>query len=177
MTDIETSPIAGGIVQMGARVYIPTLGRFLSIDPIEGGVDNNYNYPNDPVNSFDLDGNAKSFPWRNIFKAVVVVAAIGGAIACGVSIVCGIAVGAATGAAMYTAANAGTKQFTAKGLASATGMGALGGAAGGVGGKLLGAVANRTGGVYIARQGARAYCHPLDIINTQSILERANLLI
>lgn len=29
--------------------------------------------------------------------------------------------------------------------------------AGGVGGKLLGAVANRTGGVYIARQGARAY--------------------
>lgn len=157
MTDTETSPIAGGIVQMGARVYIPTLGRFLSIDPIEGGVDNNYNYPNDPVNSFDLDGNAKSFPWRNIFKAVVVVAAIGGAIACGVSIVCGIAVGAATGAAMYTAANAGTKQFTAKGLASATGMGALGGAAGGVGGKLLGAVANRTGGVYIARQGARAY--------------------
>ncbi|MFZ1706604.1 MAG: RHS repeat-associated core domain-containing protein, partial [Candidatus Nanogingivalis sp.] len=157
VTDIETSPIAGGIVQMGARVYIPTLGRFLSIDPIEGGVDNNYNYPNDPVNSFDLDGNAKSFPWRNIFKAVVVVAAIGGAIACGVSIVCGIAVGAATGAAMYTAANAGTKQFTAKGLASATGMGALGGAAGGVGGKLLGAVANRTGGVYIARQGARAY--------------------
>ena len=64
---------------------------------------------------------------------------------------------AATGAAMYTAANAGTKQFTAKGFASATGMGALGGAAGGVGGKLLGAVANRTGGVYIARQGARAY--------------------
>ena len=114
---------------------------------------------------------------RNIFKAVVVVATIGGAIACGVSIVCGIAVGAATGAAMYTAANAGTKQFTAKGLASATGMCALGGAAGGVGGKLLGAVANRTGGVYIARQGARAYCHPLDIINTQSILERANLLI
>ncbi|MDO4684501.1 MAG: RHS repeat-associated core domain-containing protein [Candidatus Saccharibacteria bacterium] len=58
MTDLESSAIMGGITQMGARVYLPILGRFLQVDPVEGGTDNNYAYANDPVNEFDLDGQA-----------------------------------------------------------------------------------------------------------------------
>jgi RHS repeat-associated protein len=49
--------------QMGARVYLPSLGRYTSVDPIPGGVENSYVYPPDPANDFDLDGN---FGWKNV---------------------------------------------------------------------------------------------------------------
>lgn len=51
---------------MGARIYIPILGRFLQVDPIEGGTDNNYVYATDPVNEFDLSGEGI---FRDIIKA------------------------------------------------------------------------------------------------------------
>jgi len=43
-------------IQMGARVYIPSLGRFLQTDPIDGGTLNAYVYVADPINASDYNG-------------------------------------------------------------------------------------------------------------------------
>ncbi|HST82477.1 MAG TPA: DNRLRE domain-containing protein [Kineosporiaceae bacterium] len=48
----------GGLILMGVRLYNPTTGRFLSRDPVTGGNENTYVYPNDPINSADPQGTA-----------------------------------------------------------------------------------------------------------------------
>jgi RHS repeat-associated protein len=49
------------MVEMGARLYDPVLGRFLAVDPVEGGTSNDYVYPADPINEFDLTGKFCAF--------------------------------------------------------------------------------------------------------------------
>lgn len=49
--------LASGVIQMGVRSYVPSLGRFTSVDPVAGGSASAYDYANaDPVNGLDLDG-------------------------------------------------------------------------------------------------------------------------
>nr|WP_264085102.1 PA14 domain-containing protein [Kibdelosporangium phytohabitans] len=53
-------------IEMGARVYLPVLGRFLQVDPVPGGSANDYDYVDaDPVNGLDLAG---TFSWKSAVK-------------------------------------------------------------------------------------------------------------
>ena len=49
--------LPSGLIAMGARGYVPQIGRFLQPDPRRGGSDNPYGYANDdPLNESDLSG-------------------------------------------------------------------------------------------------------------------------
>ena len=127
-------------IEMGARIYNPTLGRFLSVDPIEGGTTtNDYGYVPDVINQFDLTGLGCSWynavcqvktHWRGIAKAVVFVGGISAGFACTATVACAVAVGAAAAAASYALGNAGTRKFRWAGFITST---AVGGAFGGIG--------------------------------------------
>lgn len=45
-----------GLILMGARVYNPETNQFTTKDPIKGGNENPYTYPNDPINGNDFSG-------------------------------------------------------------------------------------------------------------------------
>ena len=54
--DLRTE-LPSGVIGMGARSYVPQLGRLLQPDPVPGGSANAYSYTfGDPVNSFDTTG-------------------------------------------------------------------------------------------------------------------------
>ena len=88
-----------GIILLGARVYNPATGQFTTTDPVPGGNENGYNYPNNPVNQNDFTGCWGSFgDWLDVGLTVAMVA-----IDC-VPVVGEVAMAVETGYAIYKAA-------------------------------------------------------------------------
>jgi RHS repeat-associated protein len=52
----ERATTSQGLILMGARVYSPVTNQFTSPDPITGGNETSYTYPNDPINKNDFTG-------------------------------------------------------------------------------------------------------------------------
>lgn len=116
---------------MGARIYIPTLGRFTSVDPVKGGTQNDYVYVTDPINANDFTGEG----WFDGIVNVVNVAsnwvnANREAIGIAVAIVVTVAVFAVAAPVILAGAVALGASAAIAGTIAAVGASALGGAAG-----------------------------------------------
>ena len=75
----ERASDASGLVLMGVRLFNSATGLFASVDPVVGGNESVYGYPNDPINKLDLDGRkswlARNWGWVALGVAVVAVGA------------------------------------------------------------------------------------------------------
>jgi RHS repeat-associated protein len=59
----RSTELPSGAMLMGVRTYLPSLGRFLQVDPVLGGSANAYEYGRqDPVNNLDLEGRETDYP-------------------------------------------------------------------------------------------------------------------
>ncbi|WP_430727754.1 RHS repeat-associated core domain-containing protein [Streptomyces virginiae] len=77
--DQRSAETQSGLVLMGARLYDPVTGRFTSVDPVEGGNANAYDYcSGDPVGCKDVSGNFGSRRGRAGVRRVPPAAAVSG---------------------------------------------------------------------------------------------------
>ncbi len=128
-----------GLILMGARVYNPVTGQFTSPDPIPGGNETTYTYPNDPINQNDYTGCITGSDW--IFLGSLIVGAFLTATACASGFVpacigTGMVVGALT-AAMMAASDGNDECLQGEDLNSKiVTAGIIGGLSAGVGNKV-----------------------------------------
>ncbi|HJP96917.1 MAG TPA: PA14 domain-containing protein [Candidatus Saccharimonadales bacterium] len=126
MTEVN---LALALIQMGARVYLPTLGRFTSTDPVRGGTPNNYTYVLDPINYADYTG---MFGWHSItswvkqnIKKIVAVVIVVAVVAVAIALAPAEAVAGAV-AAIATVARVASSAISRAGPAIARGTASAG---------------------------------------------------
>lgn len=102
----STETVGQDLILMGVRLYNPTTGRFLSVDPIPGGSANAYEYCfADPVNCFDLDGRFSlgGLLGSHVFRSIATSIGIGAVCAFSAGIGCALAAGAIIGGGLSAA--------------------------------------------------------------------------
>lgn len=147
----ETQQLSVPVNLLGQRLYLPSLGRFLQVDPRAGGSANSYDFANqDPINGSDLSGAKAWWKWMTAILVSVVLAvatagaaaavagaaaaipalaAVSTAAATAVGVVAGAVIGAAGSIAVYAAQTAIMgNPWSWTSFAEAGVLGALGGA-------------------------------------------------
>ncbi|MEU6271756.1 RHS repeat-associated core domain-containing protein [Streptomyces populi] len=141
-----------GLTLMGARLYNPATGRFLSVDPVPGGSANAYEYcGGDPLNQYDLNGLSWHSFWGTVKRHRVGIASFSAGVACGVwsaglaGGACAVLAGAAVGALAKYAGNrhAGRGAYYRAAVAGGKGNGPAGWAVGAWGRRGLWVAAKR----------------------------------
>ena len=132
-TGNETEALKTTYQLMGARVYIPALGRFVQLDPKVGGSANGYDYVNqDPVTFSDPTGN-ESENWLINGLTGLAAFAVGALVAPARGALVGVLVGAIAGAAVAGLSHGieylvtGQTEFSATRLGISVLAGAVGG--------------------------------------------------
>ncbi len=132
-----------GLILMGARVYNPVTGQFTSPDPIPGGNETTYTYPNDPINQNDYTGCMKGSDW--MFWGGLIVGGLLTASACAATVgigcvVAGFVIGGISGG-LESIVRVNEEHLTGidaqNEIIFGFGLGAITGAAGGATGKVI----------------------------------------